>query len=273
MSIVRAEQAGDQNEPSPSIWKNCPKGLLRDMGLGYFVREDFLGGTADVLALNEQRPHYGDLSIDADDDTVVAFKAGERGGFLDVETDGDDNDAWALFTEPFAEFRLFSEQAVWFEIAVELGDVTMDGGAFLGFVEESGASRDVVADAAGAIGDFDFVGFQILTGNPDAVDAVHRVSGTAVVVTATDITNNAALGTAAASLVNDTQVKLGFFFNANSHVLDYFVNGTRVAGLTVPAATFPVNTLMSAISSLKTGAAAAESAAQDWIQAAHQLRR
>ena len=272
MSIVRSEQPGEQNEPSPSIWKDCPKGILRDCGLGYFSHNDFLGATVDTIAAGEQRPNYQDLSIDADDDTVVTFVSGRRGGILDLESDGDDNDAYALFSQPTAQITRFDEQKSWFEAASELGDVTADQGMFLGYAEEGGLSRDVMADDVADVGDFDLVGFQVLASDPDAIDAIYRLSGSATVVVSADISNSTALGTNAGALANDTQFKVGLRYDGKDEIT-FFFNGTLVARLTVDASLFPVNTLMGAIAGFKTGTAAAQSSAHDWIRHAHQLRQ
>jgi len=43
MSIVGYDNAGEANQPSPIIWKDCPLSNLNDNGTGYFAHEDFLG--------------------------------------------------------------------------------------------------------------------------------------------------------------------------------------------------------------------------------------
>lgn len=272
MSQVIYEEKGAQNEPSPSIWKDCPKGLLRDRGQGYFVREDFLGATVDTLAASEQRPNYGDLSIDCDDDTVVSFISAKQGGFLDLETDGDDNDAWALFTQPFAQIVLFSQNKTWFEVGVEVGALA-DQGAFVGFAEEAALTRDVVADAAGDVATESMHGFQLLATDTDAWDAIYRLDAGTTVEILSDVTNAVAIPVAdRASVVADTQVKLGQRFDG-ADKLHTYVNGIRVAVTTLDATTFPDNVLFGGIVALKTGTAAAQSGAFDWAQFAHQTRR
>jgi len=272
MSEVNFDDPGVADRPSPSIWKSNRKTLINDLGLGDFMHEDFLGMVADTVAAGEQRPAFGDLSLDCDDDTVITRTAGRAHGVIDLETDGDDNDAWALFSQPFAKFTLHSGQKVWMEGRIELGDVAMDGGLFLGFAEEALLTRDIVADAAGAIGTGDYVGFKVVAANPDAVDAVYRLQANAEVVVATDVTNSTSLPAAErASLVNDTPVKFGLFFDGGDR-LSFFVKGRKITSIVLSNSLFPTNLLMGAIFGLKTGAIAAESAGSDWIRASYQER-
>jgi hypothetical protein len=241
---------------------------LNDKGLGYFMHQEFLGGavTATTTAAVSIVPG---MSFDGDTATVTAYKAGEVGGYLDIETDGDDNDAAAFHTEPLGTITKDSGKKVWFETRFELGDVAMDGAVFFGLVEEAGASRDVIADDCAALIGESLVGFQVLTGDPDAVDIVYKKDAGTAVEVASDVTNSTALASAdRASLVNDTEVKLGFRFDGRK-TLYFYVNGVEVATQEVDS-TVDQSKNYCAIMAIKTGAAAAESMAVDFFRVAVQ---
>lgn len=271
MSVANFEQvsqSGFARRPSPSIWKSCRKTLLNDLGLGTFADNDFNAITPTTTA---EADSFGAFGIDADAATVSSRVTGRFSGVLDLETDGDDNDAWALFTEAMASFNLNSNQRVWYEVDFEVGDIAGDQGWFVGYAEEALLDRDMMADDVAAAGTGDYVGFVSRTGNPDAVDAVYRLQANAEVVVLADVSVATALPLAdRVALVNDTPRKYGLTFNGKDR-LDYFVDGTRVASVTdIAAATFPNNIDMGAIASLKTGAGAAESAAMGFMRAAFQ---
>jgi hypothetical protein len=276
MSTVGYDNAGEANQPSPIIWKDCPLSNLNDFGTGYFAHEDFLGPPTGTLAASLDvtlRSFGGNLAVDADTDTVLSAKAGEEGGWLDVETDGDDNDAVALYTEPLGPITKNSGKKLWLESYVELGDTDADQGFFFGVVEEAGASRDVLADdvaAQGVIGE-SLIGFLVDNGDDDAVDIVYRKDSDSVVEVASDVTNSTQIASGnRASLADDTPVKLGMRFDG-IETIRFYVNGVQVATQTVDS-TIDQSKAMCGIMALKTGAAAAESFATDWIRYGYEAR-
>lgn len=271
-SITTFSQAGDNANPSPSIWADCPNTLLNDKSLGHFMHEDFLATplinttiTAALLA----RIMIGQMSISGDADTVVTAKASEVGGYVDLETDGDDNDAVALFTEPFGTITKNSGKKFWFEARFEIGDVAGDYGLFVGVAEEAAASLDVVADDAGALIGESYIGARVLTADPDGLDIAYKKDAGTEVVVLEDATNATAIPTAdRASLVNDTEVKFGFRFDGRE-TLYFYINGVQVATQAVDT-TIDQSKNYCAVIGLKTGAAAAESIAIDWVRIAAQ---
>ena len=269
MSIVRYAEAGAANEPSPSIWKDCPRERLVSEGMGYYFHEEFLGGATGsfATAITGVGSHFGLTTVGAA--TVLSQKAGELGGWMDLETDGSDNDAWALHTEPMARIVLNSGLKVWIETYMEIGDADGDQGFFFGFAEEAALSTAMVADDAGALIGESYVGFRILTGE-DAIDFAYKLdAGTEVVVTS-DVTANA-LVSGAAALADATPFKLGMRFDGRE-TIQVFVNGVKIAELSLVSSTFADAVNMGAILTLKTGAAAAESAAIDWVRVGYQAR-
>lgn len=273
-SIVTVSEAGAAEQPSPSIWKSCKKGMLVDFGTGFYFHQEFLGGAAETWASGEPRVPYGALSLDCDDDTVTAFKTGEVGGFLDLETDGDDNDAWALFTEPFAQVVIASGNRVWFEVAFEVGAVADQSFAVL-FAEEAALAtpRDVISDDAAALIGESYFGFRILNDDTNGLDAVYKLDAGTEVALLNDVTNASAIATAdQAAIVADTTVKVGMVFDGNDQLVS-FVDGIQVNSTLVDTAIFPDSVQMGLVVALKTGTGAAQSAALAWVRAGHEIRR
>jgi len=255
------------------LWKDCPQDALTRDGTGYFIHADFLGAplvtstiTSALLGRLSVAPGF---SIDGDDDTVITMKTAELGGYIDLETDGDDNDAVAIFTEPFGRVEIGSGKKLWLEARFEIGAVA-DQGLFFGLVEDAGASRDVVADNAGALIGESLIGFQILADDTNGVDAVFKLNAGTAVEMRSDITNlNTPAALTAFAVAADTEFKLGLKFDGDESI-ELYVNGVKVFVYTITPATFPVNVNMGAIFALKTGSAAAQSVAIDWIRGAYQ---
>lgn len=269
--LIGYDNAGDNDQPSPIVWQDCRNTLLEDLGLGYFKHVEFLAPIADTIAAGEQRPVIeGALSIDCDDDTVFSAKAAEVGGYQDIETDGDDNDAVCLFSEPLGKVVKNSGQKVWAEARIELGAVA-DQGLFFGLVEEAGASRDLVADNAGALIGESLIGFQILADDTDGVDAVYKKDAGTLVEAAATVNNSTAIAVAdRADLTANTEFKLGVRFDGRDKLYWYF-NGVQVASQTVDSTVDQAKDYCAALC-FKTGAAAAVSIAADWVRYGYQKR-
>lgn len=274
MSTIIHEDIGPAKHASPSIWHRFPLMRMNELGLGYYFHEEFLAGPSETWATGEPRPKYGEFGLDCDDDTVTSFLA-DLGGVLDIETDADDNDAYALFNRPWCKTVLKSRIPWAFEVLFELGDITMDGGMFIGLMENAGLSLDAVADDAAALVGESLIGFQILTADPDAIAAVYQLDAGTTVILLADATNSAAItagGGTISSLVNDTGVKVGMTFDGKD-ILAVFINGHKVLEHTIDSSLFPVGVDMGLIAlSLKTGTTAAESANAAWARGAYQER-
>lgn len=239
---------------------------LVDEGMGHYFHEEFLGIAtgAFATAITGVGSHLGLTTVGAA--TVIAMKTGEVGGWVDLETDGSDNDAWAIHTEPMARIVLNSGRKVWLEAHFEMGDADGDQGFFFGFAEEAALTAAMVADDAGALIGESYFGFRILTGE-DAIDFAYKLDGGTEVVVTSDVTDNAVVPDNA-SLADDTPFKLGMRFDGRE-TLQIFVNGTKIAELSLDASIFPDAVDMGMIMTLKTGAGAVESAAIDWIRVGH----
>lgn len=266
--MVMYANAGVERFPSPSIWANCPLEDIVLRGKGYFFHEDFLGGTASAAATGAMGGvGTGVLSIDCDTDTVLAFKASEVGGYLDIETDGDDNDAFAIFTEPFCYIVENSGNKVWFEARLEIGDADGDQGFFCGLGEEACQSRDVIADDAGDLITETLIGYRILTGE-DAIDIVAQKDASAESVVSSDVTANTGV-TGYAALADADEWKLGMVFDGKTTVR-FYVQGYEIASTEYSTTYFDYTKALCAVIALKTGAAAAESIAIDWVRGAYE---
>lgn len=272
---VAFSQAGAARQPSPSIWKDCPQEQLNSAGLGWYRHVEFLGTplvNTTITAALLSRLTVDGMAIDGDDDTVLTQTATRQGGFIDLETDGDDNDAVALFMEPTCEIVLNSGNKVWFEARFEPGALA-DQGLFFGIAEKAALSRDVVADNTITLIGESLIGFQMLSDDTDGVDAVFKLDGGTVVEMASDIGfTSTALGSSVFHLVADTDHKFGFMFDGKDQI-QLFVDGVKVSSYTIVAATFPDNVKMGPIIGYKTGAGAAVSVAFDWIRVGYQQTR
>lgn len=261
MNQVRVKRAGAADQPSPSIWADCPQERLNVERTGFFIHEDFLAHpvvTTTITAALLARMSMGALKISGDDDTVITAKAAEPGGYLDIETDADDNDGAALTTNPFAEIEVDSGRKLWFEARVEAGAVA-DQGLFFGLAEEAALSHDILAaDSTALIGE-SLVGFQVLSGDTDGIDAVFKKDG------GTAVKMDALI----AALAANTEVKLGLRFDGKRSI-ELFVDGTKQSTYTIDATTFPVGVKMGVVLAIKTGTAAAQSMAIDWVRTAYE---
>lgn len=271
MSQVNISQIGTADRPSPSIWKNCPKTLLNDLGLGNYVHAEF-------LAVNESAAAEGTIQdgfkLDGDAAVVTSgiLPVDINHGRIDIETDGDDNDAWALFMQTFAAFEISSGKRVWLEARVHLG-AAADQGMFLGWAEEDGLDVDIVVDGGATVGGESMVGFSVLSGDTGAVNAVYGLDAGTTVTVLADASRSAVItaggGTVADFPVADVYAKMGMYFDGKK-TLRYFFDGHNVASVTLDSSIFPNNVDMGPIMCLKTGTAAAQSGNLDWFRAAFQ---
>lgn len=270
---VGFSQAGEATQPSPSIWGDCPNNLLNDLGLGQFIDVRFdEGSPLGTVATTVVRPSPGPgLSLDCDDDTVLARTSDGKG--LSIETDGDDNDAAAVFSAPLGAITRHSGKKFWFEAIVAPGDVDDDMATYVGLVENAGLSRDVIADdvaADGVIGE-SLIGYIQDLGDPDAYDLLYRKDAGTVVSVATDVTNSTQIASAdRASLTDGTFVKLGIRFDGRQ-TLHFYVNGVKIATQDVDS-TVDQTKEYGVIVAIKTGDAAAEQIHLKRIRAGYQER-
>lgn len=283
MSVANFSQIGDADKPSPSIWADCPKTLLNDLGLGYFFHEDFLAFPTGTLAaaLDVSMVSFGgNLMLDADLSTVLSAKAAETGGYLDIQTDVTDNDAAALFTQQLGTITANSGKKFWAEARLEVGAIA-DQGVFFGIAEEDATdgttttARDVLSDnvANNSVVAESLAGFIVDAGDTNAVDLILKKDAGTAEALATDVTNSAQItagGGTAAALAANTEVKLGMRFDGRE-TMHFYVDGHKVATDTVDTNWDQTKTY-GVVLNIKTGTAAAQSIAVDWIRAGYQSK-
>lgn len=275
-------QIGDADKPSPSIWGDCPNTLLNDQSKGYFRHVDFLGAPTGTLAaaLDSTMLAFGDaLKIDCDTDTVLTQGGSDRGGVLVIETDADDNDAAALFSQPFGKITRNSGQKLWFEAYAAAGDVDADMGIFIGLAEEDAVdgttttARDVLSDnvAANGVVAESLIGFIQDNGDDNAFDVIYKKDAGTAVNPYTDVTNSAAItaaGGTAASLTDATLFKLGIRFDGRQ-TLYFYVNGYLIGTQDVDS-TIDQSKDYCVVCGIKTGTTAAEQLSLGWVRYAFQ---
>jgi hypothetical protein len=273
---TKFSQIGDNDQPSPSLWADCPQEDL-NTGLGYFVNEDFLGGPIDSSFADGEPVGAGKLTGDGDTG-ALSFKAAEVGGYLTVATGANDNDAIALFTAPMGAIVKNSGNKLWAEIRLELTTL-FDGAVAFGFGEEAACVRDLVADnpsnsaQAGTITE-SFVGFVTVQASSAiaTVDAVYKKDGGTIVTALANVTNATAIPSASrANLAATTELKLGLRFDGRDKI-HFYVNGYKVFTQTVDSTVDQTHTLAPVVA-IKTGTANAKSISIDWMRGAFQSRR
>lgn len=265
-------RAGVNAEPSPSIWDNCPLDALRVDGEGYFIHEDFLGGT-EVFADGGPIGGNNQLTLDGDTSTIP-HKAAEVGGYQSLVTGANDNDALAMYTQPLDAIVLNSGRRMWFEVRLEVNAAAFsDIAVFAGLAAESILSRDIVADDAAthtSVAANSLMGFVMTANNQDDFQFIIKKDTDTALLISADVNNSTALGTGAARIALLTERKLGMYFNGKD-TLSIFVDGVLVAKQVLTSTHIGTDTF-AAIVSVKATAAAAKTLTVDWVRVAMEVR-
>ena len=193
------------------------------------------------------------------------MKASEQYGYLDIQTDSTDNDAFTLFTEPLAKIVANSGKRVWLEARLEIGDADANQGFFFGLGEEACQSLELIVDDNANLITETLVGYRIFSPadtSEAAIDLVAQKDAGAESVILSDVTDADSLGTAGAALADNTEYKLGIVFDGST-TMKFYVNGTLVAKDTVDTTYYDATKALCVLASLKT--AAAQSIAVDWV--------
>jgi hypothetical protein len=278
MGFIGVSTAGDQKQPSPAIWGDCPNTLLTDKSKGYFGHEEFLGNI-EVASFTDAAV-FGSGLLDVDADTgALAPLTGQTGGYAKFTTGANDNDAIAVFTPPLGTITRNNNQKFWVEANLRF-ETLPDAGLFFGLTTEANATRDVVADnpstsAVAGLTAATVVGFvTVETASAIAkINAVYaKTTGTPVTVTSDVLSSTAYIAGAgaAAPLAATTDVKLGIYFNGRT-TLEFYVNGYKVGSQDVDS-TLDQSTNLVAVLNYKTGTANARAVSVDWIRYAYQVR-
>lgn len=221
--------------PSGSIWHDCPVlEIMEDPGRGVHIFDDFMifGGYSDAAEV-------GGYTVTTTNGTVTCAADTNFGAVWIDAVDADNDETYIMPGDETPCLTTFSDTAgsnypFWFETRVKYTFTAAFAG-YAGLINPSAAADDLLPDAGTGMVSTDFMGFYALEGTDGAMDASH---------------NNAAadagtvLKATAHTLVTDTWVKLGLFYNGTA--VYWFVNGVVVTPDTATSHTDGIGQLPSA---------------------------
>jgi hypothetical protein len=269
------EAIGAAGYPSPAIWKDCRNSLLNDLALGKYAAYNGNAANTGSVVAGTIRPAVGDFEVicDSTSDFVNNLPADQEGGRLDVTTGAtSDNDSVIIHTGVGIGLVAGSGNKVWYEVSLSPG-AAADQGFFMGLIEEDGLA-DPLQDAAILVADQSYFGFKVGSDDTGAVDAEYQLNQASPTTVVADVTNAAAFtaagGTAQDWPVADVFKKFGLHFNGQDK-LSYFVDGRKIATLTIADGTTPTQE-MAPVLAFKVGTNAARSFNLKFMRYAYQLR-
>ncbi len=242
---------------SSNIWSDCPIEAIRNKQVdGIFVGDDFVDGV----------PAYKYDEYKANSTTITQLPL--TGGIVQVGGNGTDNDEGNM-QQDGAPFVISSTSAydLWFEARVKKESITDEHLAFfIGLGEESFAADTAMSDDEADLISKDLIGFHCDLSDGDALDIVYgkATGGAADVQT---------VKAAAATLVADTYIKLGFKVSwgkpgTSAKRISFFINGveqsTYVTDTLLEASTFPDGEELAMLLLTKVGTGAAKLFSMDW---------
>ncbi len=269
MALITAHRALSSNGLSMNIWHDYPiSDKLKDPFSVIDWFDDFVNN-GDLGAGTILGPYAAAMDSGNDVQQLLAHE-----GILRLSLDNTDNDQAAIQASGGVGGPIeISDTAgegykMWFEARVRLSDIT-DQTVFLGFAEEAMQVADaLIADGGTALVDKDYVGFRVLSGDPDGLDAVHnKASGGGEVV----VKNEAQV------LVATTWYKLGMVYEParfsplDGKIMRWYVDGVEVGSITTLPSTFPDAEKMAFLMTIKNGDGTARNFDIDWVRWA-QLR-
>jgi hypothetical protein len=261
--------ADTSSGPSDSIWGTCPTSeILANPGRGYHVFERFLQPPVLVTPTITSEANYGaGLKAFGQTGGTILSTAGAstgRGGGLVLLTDGTDNDAVTI-----------AQIALPFQIIQGGGDVFLEArwkvktiaanaqGIFCGLIEQQTLTGTVPIADAGTMADANFVGF-LKNEAAATVNATYKANGVTAVV----------IKSSAATLVADTYLKTGFYYNDTAKILRMYCNGLQVGSdytlATAAGTDFPNDVPLGFCLAMKngSGASANDTCTLNWYRAA-----
>jgi len=234
-----------------------------------FVGDDFHS----VIAGNSSTEIYSDVNYTgyiANSSTIKGL-ADEIGGVVALTTDANDNDeVWIQSGDDTSVLGKISDTAgsnflTAFECRVKKSSIADNGGAmFVGLAEVGLAADNTKADNTGVLADKDYIGFDSVQADGDAINFVYRLSGQTAVTKISGVHVPVA----------DDFVKLGFVYDPAapaSQKIKVFVNNveqsTYVTATNIATSTgsaFPDDQYLQALFGIKNGGTAAMELAIDW---------
>jgi len=257
MSTIQYKDATDTlSGPSPAIWSNCPVDMLLarpDKGIYFF--DDFNGGN--ILTNNQAETALGRFraytGATAGSDIT---DAGIVGGGIKLNSTTD-NEGVAIRTLPCFKIAA-GEGPLWFEARLKFNTITDSRqNAFVGLATGTAVSTSFPITTSDAMADSNFVGFQKVFADGDALDSTYKADGVTQVTVGTD----------AVTLVADTFVKVGMYFDGSR--LYFYKDGARLSdskAITGTAGTdFPSDTVLGIVIGLMLGHGDDAILTLDWV--------
>ncbi len=272
-SLFTAHLGQESRLFSPRLWKEAKGSMLAPDGSlrGSLIVEDFktFGGLLDsdlsatVGTYIGQAGHYYSYQ---DTGNTIAQLATDPNGVIAISTDGTDNDeCWlqpgsATSVSGMISNTAGSDKVLVFEARVRPNKVANDEMAwFVGLTQEGRAVADQKADNTGVLADVDFIGFDVVQADGDALNVVYNVaSGASSPVT---------LISGVQALTAATWYNIGLIYNpreVTTKRIKFFVNNveqsTYGTGTIIgTAAAFPNGEELQPLFGIKNGSAAAAS--------------
>lgn len=217
-----------------SLWETCPQlALLTDPAAGYFEIENFLRYAAAEWTITATEAGAGSAS--------QALSTTEVGGCLLITNDNADNDMVQMQRVGDA-FKLAASKPLWFEAKAKVSDAT-DSDFFVGL---SVTDTSIIASAPS-----DHVSFLKAD---DAATVDFKTAKSSTTTTAS----------AVATMVSDTFMRFGFFFDGAGSVRAY-INGVLVATHTT---NIPDTSNLRVSLAIQNGAAAIKTCTWDYFKVA-----
>lgn len=256
---------------SPRLWAKVYGSVMAADGADrlVFVGDDFLS----PHSTNSHTEVISDVAYTAaidSGDTIVAL-ADEDGGVIALTTAAtDNNEVWMQSGDGTSVLGKISDAAgsdflTVFECRVKKSSIADNVAAvFCGLAEEGCAAEDSKTDDDGIMADKDYIGFDSVHADGDAINFVYRLSGATAVEKISDVHSPDA----------DDFVKLGFVYDPEakaSERIKVFVNNveqstyvtaTNIA--TSSGSAFPDGEEMAALFGIKNGDSTAAEFAIDW---------
>ena len=173
------------------LWRNFPLDQIRrgDLNVGYGVFPDLVAFDSAVDAAASTVRYAPGARIYVDASSSIQQITGQIGGGIRLFNTADNEECWIQWGgatgAPFAISDSDPRELI-AEFAFKKNAIDdTKGGWFLGLMEEGRAAANTITDA-GAIGDFDHIGFKLPEDDGDVIEFVYAKSGQAAVIKAAD---------------------------------------------------------------------------------------
>lgn len=155
MSTVSHLVAGNTKSLSPAIWGDLPVQKMLECPFDFTeVRDDFNhGGTVADTSI----PNWNLVGTNPD----ISVVTDDVDGQVVLEGSGADNDSCFITSNDLYLLTMNSGKRFWFEarVSTEAAGAADDYAIFIGLVESTGATAELIADNGATVIDEDYIGF------------------------------------------------------------------------------------------------------------------